>query len=64
MKLSDLLLVCEDKLILDIWNAENNQYLGSYNGSDKIGFQYFSWDVVKIQGSGKGFLMDVLIKEK
>lgn len=64
MRLIDLLAVCDENLVVCIWDAQDDHFLGEYNGKDSIDEMFNKWTVVKVIGSGKGNLIDVVIAKE
>lgn len=64
MKLIDLLTVCDENLTVCIWDAQDDHFLGEYNGRDSIDEMFNEWAITKVIGSGKGNLIDVVIAKE
>ena len=64
MRLVELLTVCDENLVVCIWDAQDDHLIGEYNGRDSIDEMFNELTVVKILGSGKGNLIDVVIAKE
>jgi hypothetical protein len=62
MRLIDLLAVCDENLIVCVWNTQD-KFLCEYNGKDSIDETYNNWFIDKVIGSGVD-LIDVVVKEE
>ena len=67
MILKDFISACDENLMVVLWDAKSEQFIGEYYQVDHVGQDlvdhYATWKVVKIQGSGKGYLIDILLEE-
>ena len=65
IKFKDFVQLCDSELIIVLWSPDDT-YLGEFSSKyvdEGWNGLYGEWFVDKILGSGKGHLIDVILKE-